>query len=133
MMIDVYPHILPAKYIEALSKKLPANSYALRRVDDYPALADLDIRFRIMDKYEGLVQVLALGQPAIQDVVGPKDAIELARIANDEMAELVAKYPDRFVGAVACLPMNDIDAALKEVDRSITELRFRGGYRYLPT
>ncbi len=61
-----------------------------------------------------------------EDVVSPKDAVELAIIANDEMAELVAKYPDRFVAAVASLPMNDIDAALKEIDRTITELRFRG-------
>ncbi|MCK4862674.1 MAG: amidohydrolase, partial [Dehalococcoidales bacterium] len=54
------------------------------------------------------------------------DAAELSRIANDEMAELVAKYPDRFVAAVACLPMNDIDAALKEIDRAVVDLRFRG-------
>ncbi len=126
MMIDVWPHILPAKYIEALYKKLPPNSYARKSADAFPALADLDIRFRIMDKYEGLVQVLTLGSPVIHDVVGPKDAVELAKIANDEMAELVAKYPDRFAAAVACLPMNDMDAALKEVDRAITELRFRG-------
>jgi len=30
------------------------------------------------------------------------------------------------VAAVACLPMNDVDAALKEIDRAIVELRFRG-------
>jgi len=79
-----------------------------------------------MDQYQDLVQVLTLGSPPVGKVVGPKDALELSRIANDEMAELVAKYPDRFVAAVACLPMNDIDAALKEIDRAIVELRFRG-------
>jgi hypothetical protein len=42
-----------------------------------------------MDKYEGLVQVLTIGSPAIHDVGGAKDTVELARIANDEMAELV--------------------------------------------
>jgi aminocarboxymuconate-semialdehyde decarboxylase len=42
------------------------------------------------------------------------------------MAELVYKYPDRFVAAVACLPMNNMDAVLKEVDRAIIELGFRG-------
>jgi len=42
------------------------------------------------------------------------------------MAELVYKYPNRFVAAVACLPMNNMDAVLKEVDRAITELGFRG-------
>jgi predicted TIM-barrel fold metal-dependent hydrolase len=126
MMIDVFPHILPPKFKEALYKKVPANSYARKVADAYPTLIDLDTRFRIMDKYEGLVQVLTLVSTPVENVAGPKEAAELARIANDEMAELVAKYPDRFAAAVACLPMNDMDAALKEVDRAITELRFRG-------
>ena len=42
------------------------------------------------------------------------------------MAELVGKYPDKFVTAIACLPMNDIDAAMKETDRAIKDLGFRG-------
>ncbi len=126
MMIDVFPHIVPLKYQEALYQKAPSNALIRKVVEAFPALTDVDIRFRTMDKYEGLVQVLTLGNPAVEDVVGPKDAVELAMIANDEMAELVTKYPDRFIAAVACLPMNDMDAALKEVDRAITELRFRG-------
>lgn len=126
MMIDIFPHILPPKYMAALFQKIPPDSFGRKLTDAFPSLTDLDIRFRIMDKYEGLVQVLALASPPIQDVVGPKDAAELSRIANDEMAELVAKYPDRFVSAIAALPLNDIDATLREIDRTITELRFRG-------
>jgi len=42
------------------------------------------------------------------------------------MAELVRKHPDRFVSAVACLPMNDIDCALEELERAIRDLNFRG-------
>jgi len=126
MKIDIFPHIIPLKYKEALYKKMPTNAYMRRIIDAHPTLYDLDNRFRIMDRYEGLVQVLTLGAPPLEDVATPKDAVELAKIANDEMAELVAKYPDKFPAAVACLPMNDLDAALKEVDRTITELRFRG-------
>ena len=127
MKIDTYCHILPKKYAEALYARRPASSfYGRKSLDDYPSLTDLDIRFRIMDKYEGLVQVLSLANPLVEDVAGPKDATELAKLANEEMAELVFKYPDRFVAAIACLPMNDIDAALKETDRAITELKFRG-------
>lgn len=87
---------------------------------------DLGLRFGIMDKSEDMVQVLTLTNPPIETVAEPADAVELARIVNDEMAELVAKHPDRFVGTVACLPMNDMEAALKEVDRAINELHFRG-------
>jgi uncharacterized protein len=58
----------------------------------------------------------------------PKLAAELARLANDEMAELIATYPERFVGAIALLPMNEVDAALVELDRAIQELRFKAAY-----
>jgi aminocarboxymuconate-semialdehyde decarboxylase len=42
------------------------------------------------------------------------------------MAEILNKYPDRFVAAVAGLPLNDIDASLRETDRAIKELKFKG-------
>jgi len=102
------------------------DAYTRRLIGAFPSLTDLEVRFRIIDKYEGLLQVITTGAPPVEDVAKPEDAVELAKIANDEMAELVVKYPDKFPAAVACLPMNDMDAALKEVDRSITELGFRG-------
>jgi predicted TIM-barrel fold metal-dependent hydrolase len=67
-----------------------------------------------------------MATPSLETMTDPKDAIDLAKIANDEMAELVMKYPDRFIAAISCLPWNDIDATLDEIDRSINDLRFRG-------
>jgi len=67
-----------------------------------------------------------VAQVPLEKFVSPKDAVELSRIANDELADLVLNYPDRFFGAVACLPMNDMDAALEEADRAITRLRLKG-------
>ncbi|HME43331.1 MAG TPA: amidohydrolase family protein [Syntrophorhabdales bacterium] len=125
MKIDVFTHIIPPKYKEGLHKKMP-GAWQLKLMEAYPALFDMDARFKVMDKYEGLVQVICTGAPALEDAAPPKDTIELARLANDEMAELVRKYPDRFVAAVACLPMNDVDASLKELDRAIRDLNFRG-------
>jgi len=129
MKIDVFTHILPPKYLEARDKKALsgwASAKGSRYVRAVPTLLDLDIRFRIMDKYSDLLQVLTVAAPAVETITKPEDAVELAKIANDEMAELVMKYPDRFVAAVACLPLNDIDASLKEIDRAINDLRFRG-------
>lgn len=129
MKIDIFAHILPPRYKEAL-KNRTALGDKMQVLEDKiracPSISDLDVRFRVMDRYEDYVQVLTIVQPPVENMVGPKDAVELARIANDEMAELVAKYQDRFVAAVACLPMSDIDSALEEADRAITELRFRG-------
>lgn len=126
MKIDIYPHILPAKYKEALEKRANKSFY-LRDVNDAtPGLWDLDLRFRIMDKYGDMRQVLTLASPPIESVVGPQDAADLSRLANDEMAELLEKYPSRFIGAVACIPMNNLDVALRETVRAIEELRFKG-------
>ena len=127
-MIDVFAHILPPRYLEERNRR--AGSGFTSQYKKYsaavPALYDLEIRFGVMDKFPEVVQVLTIAGPNVESITEPEDTVELARIANDEMAELVAKYPDRFAAAVACLPMNDVDAALKEAERAIVELRFRG-------
>ncbi len=130
--IDVFTHILPPKYQEALDKKAKRTIY--EKLNGLaPTLWDLDTRFRIMDRYEGLKHVLSIALPPLESVVDPTAATELARMANDLMAELLAKYPDRFVGAVACLPLNDTDAALRETDRAIKELKFKGVQVFTPS
>lgn len=126
MKIDVFTHIMPPKYKEALFKKAPPGFYASQYVEVVPTLFDLDLRFQVMDAFEEYVQILTISSPPIEVAVGGKDTVELAKMANDELASLVYKYPYRFVAAVACLPMNDIDAALEEADRAIGELNMRG-------
>lgn len=127
MKIDAYCHILPPKYADALFHRVPGGSYIQHRLQGVRGLVDLDLRFRIMDAYGGeYVQILSVPLPPVEIFADRTDTTELARIANDGMAELVARHPDRFLGAVACLPMNDVDAALREADRAITQLGFRG-------
>ena len=70
-----------------------------------------------MDEFEDYTQILSLGLPPIEGMVGPDQAPEFARVANDGLAELCAKYPDRFAGYVGALPMNAPDAAVKEAER----------------
>src|SRR5262249_16924935 len=66
-------------------------------------------------------QVICLGMPAIDRLIGPDHSPEWARIGNDGLAELVAKYPDRFVGYAASLPMNAPQAAAKEAERVLAD------------
>jgi len=124
--VDIFNHILPKKYKEALDKAAPG--YEQQPINNgLPTLWDMDHRFRIMDKYEGLVQVLTLSRPPIEEVVAdPKVALDLIRIGNDEIAELVFKYPDRFAAGIASVTMNNLDASLKELERALTELKFKG-------
>ena len=124
MKIDIFSHILTEKYLSIYRKKAPAIENQIEVMT--PPVVDLAIRFRLMNRYPDVLQMLTVANVPLEKFVSPQDAVELARIANDELADLVIKYPDKFFGAVACLPMNDMDAALEEVDRAITKLRLKG-------
>ena len=95
----------------------------------YQVLTDLDVRFRMMDEFENYRQVLTLAGPPIE-VVAPEDSETVAKLTNDELAELVQKYPHRFAGAAASLPMNKPDAACRELQRAIRELKLVGVQLY---
>jgi len=120
MKIDMFTHIFPPKFW------LTINNYLPRNMDINAALWDLEPRFRLMDNYEDYVQVLTFSTPPVEAIARPREAIEFSRMGNDELAELIAKHPDRFIAGVANLPMNDIEATLKEVDRAITQLGLKG-------
>jgi uncharacterized protein len=126
MIVDAFPHIIPAGCLERFNAVAsgPAREF-LRGLQSRPHLApmwDLDARFRSMDAVAGYVQVLTLCLPPIEQMATGQLAADLARLANDSMADLAARYPDRFVGFAASLPMDDPDAALTELDRAVNDL-----------
>lgn len=126
MKIDIFCHIMPPKYLKLLKEKISPEVAKHLPSNYLPGLGDLDIRFRVMDNYPDRVEVLTVANPPIETILKPKEAIEVSKKVNDELSELVAKYPDRFLGAVACLPMNDVDASIKEAERSMKELGLKG-------
>ena len=82
-------------------------------------------RLALMDKYGIEMMVVSLNAPAVQAVPDPRAATELARRANDALAEEIAKRPDRFQG-LAALAMQDPDAAIDELERCVRQLGFKG-------
>ena len=127
LKIDAYAHISPPKYTDKLQKEHPG--FYNQILHTCPPLFDMEQRFRIMDLYPGIVQVLTVGPvPPLEAFADSTQSVDLARMANDEMAELVLKHRQRFIAAIALLPMNNIDAALEETDRAIKDLGFRGIY-----
>src|SRR5690348_957922 len=96
--------------------------HGLEAVAPLAALWDLDARFRAMDRIPGYVQVLTMCIPPVEELAEGQAGADLARLANDSMAELVAKHPDRFRGFAASLLMSDPDAALAEIDRATRQL-----------
>jgi predicted TIM-barrel fold metal-dependent hydrolase len=88
-----------------------------KRMQGVRTIYDLDARLKMMDEFHDYSEILSLGLPPIDAITGPDKSPELARIANDGLAELCAKYPDRFAGYVGALPMNAPDEAAKEAER----------------
>lgn len=131
--IDAFAHILPERYLQRLERHLegsmPSEQLRYYREGVFhfdAAITDLDARWRQIDSFGDYRQVLVLAVPPLEEVGPPDVAAGFARLANDEMAELVAKHADRFAGFVASLPLNDSDASLHELDRAVSELGAKG-------
>jgi predicted TIM-barrel fold metal-dependent hydrolase len=82
-------------------------------------------RLRLMDRHGIEMMLLSLNAPAVQAIHDPARANEIARRANDFLAEQMARRPQRFQ-ALAALPMQDPDLAIRELDRCVTTLGFKG-------
>jgi len=129
LKLDIFPHIFPQSFFERMKRIAEANpalAASIKRWLNIPVLWDLDARIRMMGKFKGYKQVLTLSLPAIEYLGGPEESPALARLANDGMAEIVARHPDRFPAFVASLPMNNVPAALEEMDRAIAKLGAKG-------
>jgi aminocarboxymuconate-semialdehyde decarboxylase len=119
--IDAFNHFFPKRFYEMLLETPAGQKDMGKRVRGLPAIYDLDIRNKVVDSFEkyDYSQILCLGMPAIDRLVGPEQAVEMARIGNDGLAEICAKDPARYPGWAASLPMNAPDEAVREVERAV--------------
>ncbi len=122
MKLDVYNHIVPKPVYDRMQQLAPNKGGMHKRVTSVPMMIDLDERFRVMDRFPGYSQILSLSSPPLDTYGPPAVAGELARMANDCMAELAGKYPERFPGFIAELPLNDPAGLLKEAERAVKQL-----------
>ena len=88
-------------------------------------LGDLsDLRIREMDDAGIAMQVISHVEPAAQNF-DPPEAVRLTRAANDMLHRAVETHPTRFA-ALAALPTSDPVAAAAELERTVTQLGFKG-------
>ena len=81
-------------------------------------------RLADMDRVGIDVEVLSVSTPNVFFAEGAGQ-VEVARAVNDAYAELIAQHPKRFKG-FASIPMDAPDAALRELDRALGELKLNG-------
>jgi predicted TIM-barrel fold metal-dependent hydrolase len=125
MMIDIFNHFMPKPYLDKLGDYIPGHP-VLTAFPRLTTLWDVDARRAAMDEFGEMQHVLTLANPPIELIAGPDKTPEIARMANDALAELCRKHRDHFPTFAASLPMNNVEAALAETDRAITTLGARG-------
>jgi predicted TIM-barrel fold metal-dependent hydrolase len=121
MKIDIFNHVMPVKYLE-LMKEHSRDQGIIKRMMSLRMLWDIEARVQMLEQWPDLQQVLTLSVPSPELIGGPDLSPTLARTANDGMAEMVAKWPKKLPAFVASLPMNNVPAALEEMDRAIGKL-----------
>jgi predicted TIM-barrel fold metal-dependent hydrolase len=67
---------------------------------------------------------LSLTSPGVEQF-DPAVGVKVAENSNDLLAEAIARYPDRFGGFAALAP-KDVDHAVRELERCVSDLGFRG-------
>lgn len=86
--------------------------------------AAAEVRLADMDSAGIDHQVLAVTSPGTQ-VLDAEEGSRIARLANDRLSELVRAHPTR-LSALAVVSFEDVDAAVAELRRAVTELGLKG-------
>ncbi len=139
MKIDIHTHIIPAampnwvqkfgygEFIHLEHRNCRAcmmkGDQLFREVD--ANCFDAGVRIKEMDDTEVTVQVLSTIPVLFNYWAKPADGLETARFFNDHIADTVAKDPARFIG-IGTVPLQDVELAIKEMERCITELKMPG-------
>src|SRR6266699_1531690 len=140
MKIDIHTHILPREWpdldkkygypgfvrlehCDKCSARMMIGDHVFREIADN--VWEPKRRIEEMDRADVSMQVLSTVPVMFSYWAKPRDALELCRILNDHIAEVVRANPKRFAG-LGTIPLQDVDLAAEELMRCIRELGLRG-------
>jgi len=139
MKIDVHNHLYPRNFLRQLEKDGGSVGISVEKdqwdrtilvqngtrvVTITPPMSDVGKRLDDMERTGFDTQILTLSIPSV-DIFPVEIGENLARVVNDEIAGIVNDHPENFMG-FATLPFLDRDRAVKELDRCIRDLGFKG-------
>lgn len=120
MIIDAYTHALTEQFYDTLLEE-----YAFRGLTGDPSfLWDMEQRLADMAEYGIDKQVLTLALPPLWRGMDRDDALELTKLANDEIRRLADGHPGKFI-PVGTIPFVD-DEFMAEFDRCVDDLNMAG-------
>jgi predicted TIM-barrel fold metal-dependent hydrolase len=116
MKVDFHSHYYPKKYVEKLDRiKDSSAGQTVYLPRFYKLMWDLTKRLGHMKKLGIGMQVLSLANPWT-DAFDPETATKLATEVNEEIASIVSKDSDHFIG-LGTLPLRSVDNSLLELDK----------------
>jgi len=140
-VIDLHAHVVleagfgvAGKFGPEMSKD--ADGVPFFRIGDYQmkpieyrgsVFMETDLRLERMEKDRIDLQMLSPNPLTMFHEIPADIAINFCQVHNDAMAKLVSDHPGKFLGA-ACLPMQDIDAAIIELNRAVKDLGLVAAY-----
>jgi len=138
--IDIHAHLVPGAVWRAAAAGKDWYSYRHEPGDGHGVFVGggrrigftspkvrftADERLRDMDAQGVDMQVLSIHTPFFGYHLPGAEGRALAREVNDEIAGMVRQWPQRFAG-LATLPMQDVTAAIEELERAVTQLGLKG-------
>lgn len=135
--IDLHNHVIPLTIIEAIERdpkrfgthiesrdgKRFFNSHG-RMTELLAEFYDPEAKIEWMDRKGIDIAGISVGPPVYFYNLPADAGLEAARLNNDGIARMVAKYPARLRG-MATLPMQNPDAAITELERVVKEYQFK--------
>jgi aminocarboxymuconate-semialdehyde decarboxylase len=137
MTYDLHNHVIPQTVVDAIRRSPDRYGTRIeekngkrffdshgRMTELLPEFHDVEAKVAWMDRAGMDVSVISVGPPIYFYWLKPEAGTEIIRLANDGIAQMVARHPDRLRG-MAHLPMQDPDAAIAELERVAREYRFK--------
>jgi aminocarboxymuconate-semialdehyde decarboxylase len=136
--VDLHSHVIPSAILDAARRdparfgisleehdgKLLLSRPGHRSIEVLQAFYDVEAKVESMDRMKLDIAAISVAPPAFFYGLKPDAGLAAARLNNDGIAQMVAKYPARLRG-MATLPMQDPDAAIVELERVVKEHKFK--------
>lgn len=141
-VIDVHAHVFPRTALRAHARGqrwhgaqveispegrivVASDSTQIRMDSSTFYREPVERRLEVMDEWGIDMQVLSVSPVLFGYRNELATAVAMSADINDDIADLVASWPQRFAG-LATLPMQDPAAAVRELERSMTQLGLVG-------
>jgi aminocarboxymuconate-semialdehyde decarboxylase len=109
------------KFANALTREVNVKQMQ----DRGEKLATIELRLKDMDRMGIDIQAVSPAPQQTYYWTEPGLGVELSRVINERLAEIVGRWPDRFV-ALGTVPLQNVELAVIELERCVKQLGLRG-------